>query len=460
MIHLTLVTAILLALQGEVNSEELGECLSAEASIAYKKASEAARTQRKDPSFLDVLVYHVRHEAEVDEVRSSREKLEGDSAWQNLWRMNVRGKDAHPFIVENVKPWWHVGMNTSSMRLFSCSELARFYGDYEADYQMFSTGKPYSSEYGNIGESSNMKISYDGEKLNVFSKRIKSCSVSQGAKVHKENLDIIQRNATAPSWFVFKSSTNAGAKQLWADLRIAGLSHHTPVYLEGRRFDRSAGKLLRQLYNDGILREVLDVNMPKDLSRHDLDTKSLIQIPEGEHLAQIFIYAGDKFSGTFLHQHGSGCSLLSRDSPGGQPRLWFMYSPESYCALNNSLPDYLPHRCPRISGNCIEGIHPLDLLQHYWELKQYDHAPILHLQEPGSVFCFPEGWFHGTLNLGPSISVAIVLRKLASTINFKCHWDDVCEGEDFDAEKCRIARQAFHHKFCHRQNGLFKHDAL
>ena len=77
------------------------------------------------------------------------------------------------------------------------------------------------------------------------------------------------------------------------------------------------------------------------------------------------------------------------------------------------LPSYLPKCYPAPNGD-IEMSHPLDLLQHYWELRALGHAPLLHLQRPGEVLCFPEGWYHSTVNLGPHLSIAFKLHREVS----------------------------------------------
>ena len=92
-------------------------------------------------------------------------------------------------------------------------------------------------------------------------------------------------------------------------------------------------------------------------------------------------------------------------------RLWFLYHPDQYCNIDETLSKNLPKRCPRIEGRCIEGLHPLDVAQHYFELRELGLAPLLHLQLPGEIFCFPRHWYHGTLNLEPTVAVALTLNR-------------------------------------------------
>ena len=154
----------------------------------------------------------------------------------------------------------------------------------------------------------------------------------------------------------------------------------------------------------------------------------LLKLPRGLTLDEVFMYIGDKFSGTFLHDHGSVC-LMSSKTAESAPKLWILYPPHSsfsrpqYCSLNGSLPSHLPKFCAADVRfklkDCIEDLHSLDVLQHYWELRALGRAPLLHIQKPGEVFCLPEGWYHGTVNLGPSVSVALKLhRQVCSFLNF------------------------------------------
>ena len=59
----------------------------------------------------------------------------------------------------------------------------------------------------------------------------------------------------------------------------------------------------------------------------------------------------------------------------------------------------------------MEDVQPLDLLQHYWELRALGHEPLLHIQQPGDAFCFPDGWYHATVNLGPTLAIALKLHR-------------------------------------------------
>jgi hypothetical protein len=89
-----------------------------------------------------------------------------------------------------------------------------------------------------------------------------------------------------------------------------------------------------------------------------------------------------------------------------------LFKPEEYCYLNNTgIPKHLPKRCPRLEGGCIDGLHPLDVLAHFFELKALGVAPRLYMQQPGELFCFPANWYHGTLNFEPNVAVAVVLKR-------------------------------------------------
>ena len=464
-----------------------GRCTAPDGIAAYASAAAdaaAAVAGQPEPSFLYILVHHVQTRADRQVIL----RVAGEQAWLETWSRNVRGKLAEPFVVTDLSPWWRV---KSPLAAFTCSELSRVFGELKADYQLHGFGQNVET----MDDFDN--ASAFGEKMSVFARRISSCatnSSNQSSTLTTDNLAAAQPPTmwNAPKWFTLKRSSHPSAKQLWQDLGGAGFGSHSPVYLEGIRFDEHAGTLLRKLYDDGILIEIVDgddddddgdeelvvgaadgtgingdperypvmvrsprdpLNNPKERFLRGLNAPSMLHLPTRESLHEVFLYAGDKYSGTFFHQHGSGCAMMSEDtrtdSHRHPARLWLLYSPDRYCSLK-SLPKHLPKRCPSIDGNCIEGMHPLDVLQHYWELLAYKLAPTLHIQKPGEVFCFPEGYYHATVNLGPSLSVAIVLRKKRYTRNSQCVWDDACEPplSGFDRERCDDARSKLLHQIC------------
>ena len=143
----------------------------------------------------------------------------------------------------------------------------------------------------------------------------------------------------------------------------------------------------------------------------------------------MFVYLGKIYTGSFIHKHGSACAY----SMGGK-RLWMLYNKTGMGLLNNkNLPKYIPHKCPRMDSKCIEGLHPIDMLQHYEELIDLNLEPYIHIQNDGDVFCFPEGWYHGTVNLDNvnlTLTVSFVLNQKEPFITSDYIW----EGEDFDNE--------------------------
>ena len=469
-------------------------CTAPSGIAAYNDAA-AAAGGHSTSTFLGTLVHYL--ENRVEDVRI---RVTGKQAWLDTWATNIRGEHAEPFVVTGLRPWWRV---KTPLAAFTCAELARVFGELKVDYQLHGMGQNIE----NIDEMQDFETQdfentpsapVYGEKMSVFARHIASCGPRFGGHSVGSTTDTLAAVDSlapwpAPRWFSLTASSHPGAWQLWQDLGRAGFSKHSPVYLEGVRFDDDAGELLRKLYDIGILVEIVDGaaadnNEVKDVERVDgtgingdpyrypiedrlprnplnnpderylrgTEAPTMLQLPANESLHEVFLYAGDKFSGTFLHQHGSGCSMMSADTHEEShlypARLWLLYSPERYCALNRSLPEHLPLRCPSMNGNCIEGLHPLDVLQHFWELRAYGLAPMLHLQKTGELFCFPEGYYHGTVNLGPSLSLALVLRKRKYTRNTQCIWDDTCAGEDggFDQERCDIARQTLLDGFCGR----------
>lgn len=60
----------------------------------------------------------------------------------------------------------------------------------------------------------------------------------------------------------------------------------------------------------------------------------------------------------------------------------------------------------------------------------------MHVQENGDVFCFPEGWYHGTLNVDNDVTLAVslVLDEQEVSIETNFEW----EGEDLDEEGLHV----------------------
>ena len=352
------------------------------------------------------------------------------------------------------------------MKEFSCAELARVFGHLRANYQDHSGGALPGSP-----EDLVQKFTDDGFQLRTIGKRIPSCAVNktetQQQQQQQQLLEQVMGRekvgedvpVPVPSWFKTNSSRSS-AVQLHRDLHHAGFGQRTPTYLMGTRFNLGRGELLRRLYSKGILTEVAEfvdgVDRTEDkfyrASLHDFASRSqfagdqhylraqqasqsndlqsvvtdghastpFLKLPRGLTLDEVFVYIGDKFSGTFLHDHGSVC-LMASTATESSSKLWILYPPHSsfsspqYCTLNGSLPSHLPKFCAADARfkekDCIEDLHSLDLLQHYWELRALGSAPLLHIQKPGEVFCLPEGWYHATVNLGPSMSIALKLHR-------------------------------------------------
>jgi hypothetical protein len=199
-------------------------------------------------------------------------------------------------------------------------------------------------------------------------------------------------------------SNRTSGQHLYADLAAAGYFDRTPTYVEANIINEHTDKILRALFDDSTLLPFQNTTFNDDLSDHDL--KSALYLPTKGRFSTSFMYIGDLYSGTFMHSHGSSCTRTTGK------RLWMLFKPEEYCYLNNSgIPEHLPKRCPRLEGNCIDGLHPLDMLAHYFELKALGVAPRLHMQHPDELFCFPARWYHGTINYEPNVAVALVLKQ-------------------------------------------------
>jgi hypothetical protein len=317
------------------------------------------------------------------------EHVDGSEGWTDTWSKNRAGATARPFVVElssNSDLIWN-------QTKWNCRQVVQDYGNRYILYQHLGDGTA-------TGETTEM---WDGVALSDATKTMEFCLKTQ----NKTDIDIdIDSTAVTfaannrdnntdngpvdiPVYFNTRSDRRS-AQALHADLDAADLRKKTPVYVEANTADPIGRQMLDSLLEDETLR--------------------LPPLPDGlsKSSVQSFMYIGGLFSGTYMHQHGSAC--LYSDGP----KLWFLLNKTGMCSLRGppTIPRHLPQRCPARSDECIENIHPLEILQHYEELRELGIAPFLHLQRAGEVFCFPERWFHGTINLGPTVAPAFVLDRV------------------------------------------------
>lgn len=210
---------------------------------------------------------------------------------------------------------------------------------------------------------------------------------------------------------------NKFSTHLYNELKKYNLYGYSPQYLESQTYD---GKDC----SSHLAREMRFNN-----DTYEKEYTLIKNINGNEEQTTLFVYIGKIFTGSFLHKHGSACAY----SIGGK-RLWMLYNKTGMKLLNNkNLPKYIPHKCPRMDARCIEGLHPIDIFQHYEELVDLQLEPYIHVQNDGDVFCFPEGWFHGTLNLDNN-DLTLTISLVLSEQEELAEGDDdyVWEGEDFD----------------------------
>ena len=354
------------------------------------------------------------------------ERVNGDQGWTDTWSKNRAGVTARPFVVE-LSPTSNMMWNQTE---WNCQKVVQEYGNRYILYQHLGDGTA-------TGETTEM---WDGVALSDATKTMKFCLGIEGLKSLTSNVtatrqdtkdednedgstddngndngndsDTNQKTSNTPVdipvYFNTRSDRNT-AKSLHFDLDKADLRKKTPVYVEANTADPIGRQMLDSLLKDGTLRVP---PLPDDLSTTNV---------------QSFMYIGGLFSGTYMHQHGSAC--LYSDGP----KLWFLLNKTGMCKLRGppSIPRHLPQRCPARSDECIENIHPLEILQHYEELHELGIAPFLHLQRAGEVFCFPERWFHGTVNLGPTVAPAFVLDR----VDTPWYTSNYCEDLQDDKEE-------------------------
>ena len=401
-------------------------------------------------TFLDVIVHHIKTNPKDVPLHAS-----GAKEWHQTWNNNHKGKDAKPFYVTGIPTWWRSPS-------FSCKELVQSHGDLQLDYQFLGTGwLPASEEEQQEQDVPSCSFAHGA-------RRIPSCQVTrsnidkeQDAKELKELKELSTQHMqhmhgaasangstttpppslspnspnslnspkspkspkspnspNSPNWISWPSNASS-AQQLYTELARAGYAHRTPTYLESNFKHKDNGGLIRALYKDDVLLPIHNVtsNVLAQTSRENQQSNHMLRLPNNSVLDTVFLYIGDRHSGTFLHQHGSSCSMSTGE------RIWLLYDPQQYCNVNETIPFHLPKRCPRVEGKCLEGLHPLDTMQHYFELKELGVQPLLHLQQPGEIFCFPSHWFHGTINLEPTVVVALVLSRYPDGPSHRCTED-------------------------------------
>jgi len=363
----------------------------------------------ENATFLDILERYV--EISPPQVPA---QVSGARAWYKKWARNYMGRTARPFRVRNAPLWWPNHSN------FSCAEIIRSHGDLHIDYQFAGTGWLIGSKEEKEAQNQH------SFSMSHCARRIPSCQVPWSEIERPEDIyilpEVMQRflknnllsNVSGVPPYLLWPSNRTSGQHLYADLKAAGYFDRTPTYVEANLINEDADKLLRALFNDSILLPLRNTTYDDTLS--DQDLKSALYLPTKGKLSTVFMYIGDAYSGTFMHNHGSSCTRTTGK------RLWMLFKPEEYCYLNNTgIPKHLPKRCPRLQGGCIDGLHPLDVLAHYFELKALGVAPRLYMQQPGELFCFPANWYHGTLNFEPNVAMAVVLKRDSTA---SCELDD------------------------------------
>ena len=407
-----------------------------------------------DSEYLDILTHHAESLPRAITLQAS-----GMKEWYKLWGQHRTGKNAVPFSVTNVPTWWR-------SPTFSCAEIIEPLGDSSITYQSYSSGVIKSdTEYNETREEWVYPLKH-------CARRIPSCQVpfKEKGRTNKEDDSII------PDWIQWPSNKTI-PQHLYQDLAIAGFTHRTPTYVESNLLDSDTSGVIRGLYQNNLLIPFYNLTIdeiPIDLryekkikteqeiengnengndigdnngsssgngngngndndndnsndnsneNSHNENFNGIISngnklyLPSGSQFETMFLYIGDRYSGTFMHQHGSSCSMTTGK------RLWLLYHHDEYCKVNETIPFDLPKRCPRSEGRCMAGLHPLDVAQHYFELKELELAPLLHVQYPGDIFCFPRHWYHSTINLEPTVAVALTLDRRPDGLSH-------CKGEE------------------------------
>jgi len=273
------------------------------------------------------------------------------------WLSNQRGNMAQPFSVKNM---------TFLRTVANSSALAARYGHLRVGFQLMSDG-------------SREGLPYRGEtlKLSEFVDR-----------VAKQNRHASSMPPQPEPPYLRTRSASRLAQELYKELNVVrAIAHYSPLYAESySEFINDSGELTATLLQDRVIDfPNVTAGGPREIGKK-----------------RVFTYIGERFTGSFIHKHVSACA----SSTGA--KLWMLYTKDGMSKLRGppDLPSHLPRKCPSVQGGCIEGIHPLDVLQHYEELHKLRLSPILHVQEKGDVFCFPDGWFHGTVNLEDVVTIS------------------------------------------------------
>lgn len=298
-----------------------------------------------------------------------------------LWDAYQCDENAKPFGVSN-----HSFLNGSVTGIKSLLEQ---YGQSRSRFQLMSDGS-----------ASGIPVRGDDISLRNFVGRLETVQPQEKLPQHSGHGN--GDPSYKPSYLPTKSKMSS-AQHLYEELRAQNVFSLTPMYIESFTGDEGVG---RELISD--LMKDLQVDVRRFEDDHEKwsyhDGGKFGELTPQTVGREVFAYVGNKFSGSFIHRHSSACASSTGD------KLWMLYTEAEMNRLVGppSLPPHLPKRCPFVEGNCIQGVHPLDVLQHYEELSNMNLAPTLYLQRKGTVFCFPDGMFHGTVNLESTVTISLL----------------------------------------------------
>ena len=383
-------------------------------SIASLKIDNSYNIENNQNDFFNYLVNLIEHKSQYKLKAFPYVKK---NIFKDYWKNNsFNNPQATPFAVKN---FTFLKKNINTINTF-----LQKYKTFNAAYQLKSDGSPTGDSLGINGGCLSVidflkKNAIDNENNDqIGDNNIIDNNAESSVEKRIPYLTTISPHAAVNNNDDPPKKYGHFSTLLYNELKKHNLYENSPRYLESQTFDDM------EECDHHLARE-----MRKNNDTYENEYTLLKNIAGNNEQTTLFVSLGKIHTGSFIHKHGSACAY----SMGGK-RLWMLYNKTGMGLLNNkNLPKYIPHKCPRMDSKCIEGLHPIDMLQHYEELIDLNLEPYIHIQNDGDVFCFPEGWYHGTVNLDNvnlTLTVSFVLNQKEPFITSDYIW----EGEDFDNE--------------------------
>ncbi|VDH94763.1 Hypothetical predicted protein [Mytilus galloprovincialis] len=271
---------------------------------------------------------------------------------------------------------------------------------------------------------------YDSTICNIEKRKIEDLSSEEFEKVYryKKPVIVIFPNG-AEDWAEADKWTVSNLKKEYGDFRIYSGNAREIVRRGGNgevgsSFSEFVDKLIQQEDETGEPLYVFDRNfynsstLPKTLK-----PPSIFKIQNG--IDDSIFFLGASRSGVSFHKHADSWNgvLYGR-------KRWFLYP--------------IDHTPP---GGVFTGYTMLEWFDMvYPKIKAEEDKPIECVQAAGEILYLPEGFYHGTINIGDTVAIGI--QKKESTLGIqKLFYEDRYLGEMLAKSKTSEERTEWSRKF-------------